>query len=95
MLRVIIDADGLFLREDFEECVLEGEFVTDAPQPSEGFARPKLVEGAWLEGGTPNPTPPQPTPDEKLAQMAEQLFITQTELEDAQIALDFLLMGGI
>ena len=41
------------------------------------------------------PTAPQLSTDEKLTQMAEQLFITQTELEDAQIALDFLLMGGI
>lgn len=95
MLKVIIDADGLFLREDFEEYILEGELVTDAPQPPDGFARPKLVDGAWVEGGVPNPTPPQPTTDEKLTLMASQLFVTQSELDDAQTALDFLLMGGI
>ena len=95
MLKVIVDVDGLFLREDFEDCLSEGEFVADVPQPPQGFATPKLVDGAWLEGGIPNPTPPQPTTDEKLTQMAEQLFITQTELEESQTALDFLLMGGI
>lgn len=95
MLKVIIDADGLFLREDFEDCVLENEFISEAPQPQQGFAAPKLVDGEWLEGGIPNPTPLQPTADEKLTQMAEQHFVTQSELEEAQIALDFLLMGGI
>jgi len=95
MLKVIVDSDGLFLREDFEDCVLENEFISEAPQPPQGFAVPKLVDGEWVEGGVPNPTPPQPTTDEKLAQMAEQLFVTQSELEEAQIALDFLLMGGI
>ena len=95
MLTVIIDVDGLFLREDFEDCLLDGEFMTDAPQPPQGFATPKLVDGQWVEVGIPNPTPPQPTTDEKLTQLAEQLFITQAELEEVQTALDFLLMGGL
>lgn len=95
MLKVIIDSDGFFLREDFEDCLLENEFIAEVPQPPEGFATPKLVYGEWVEGGVPNPTPPQPTTDEKLTQMAEQLVITQTNLSAAQEALDFLLMGGM
>ena len=95
MLKVIINADGLFLREDFEDCLSENEFIAEAPQPEQGFASPKLVGGEWVEGGIPNQTPPQPTTDEKLTQMAEQLFITQAELEEAQEALDFLIMGGM
>ena len=95
MLKIIINVDGLFLREDFEECLSENEFIAEAPQPPEGFASPKLVDGEWVEGGTPNPTPPQPTTDEKLTPMAEQLFITQSELEEVQGALDFLIVGGM
>lgn len=39
--------------------------------------------------------PPELTLDEKIAQMAEQLVITQKQLEASQEALDFLLMGGM
>ena len=66
-----------------------GQNATDEERFPQGFATPKLV------GGIPSPTPPQPTTDEKLAQMVEKLFVTQSELEEVQIALDFLLMGGI
>ena len=52
-----------------------------------------------MEGGEPlpipEPTTPPLSPDEKLTQMAEQLIITQTELEVVQEALDFLLLGGM
>ena len=52
------------------------------------------VEIEEVEGNvSPEPTTPQLSTDEKLAQMAEQLVITQTNLSAAQEALDFLLMG--
>lgn len=53
------------------------------------------VEIEEVEGViAPDPTTPQLSTDEKLTQMAEQLVITQTNLSEAQEALDFLLMEG-
>ena len=57
------------------------------------FQEDRALENEFISEA-PQP-PPEPTTDEKLAQMVEQLFVTQSELEEVQIALDFLLMGGI
>ena len=69
------------------------QYVEEAPP--QGLYLPRYLNGVWVEGGVaPEPTPPLST-DEKLTQMAEQLVITQKELEAAQEALDFLLLGGM
>ena len=70
------------------------QYVEEAPP--QGFYLPQYLNGVWVEGGVaPEPTTPQLSTDEKLTQLAEQLVITQTELEAAQEALDFLLIGGM
>jgi len=88
-----------------EDCQFENlptlEDGQDDPQyveeaPPQGLYLPRYLNGVWVEGGVAlEPTTPQLSTDEKLTQMAEQLVITQTELEAAQEALDFLLLGGI
>ena len=84
--RPILDAEG--------NAQLDPQYVEEAPQ--QGFYLPQYLNGVWVEGGVaPEPTTPQLSTDEKLTQMAEQLVITQTELEAAQEVLDFLLIGGI
>ena len=73
---------------------LDPQYVEEAPQ--QGFYLPQYLNGVWVEGGqAPEPTTPPLSTDEKLTQMAEQLVITQTELEAAQEVLDFLLIGGM
>ena len=73
---------------------LDPQYVEEAPP--QGFYLPQYLNGVWVEGGVaPEPTTPQLSTDEKLTQLAEQLVITQTELEAAQEALDFLLIGGM
>ena len=70
------------------------QYIEEAPV--QGFYLPKWNGTEWVEGGqAPEPTVPKLSTDEKLTQMAEQLIITQTELEVVQEALDFLLLGGI
>ena len=87
----VLDAEG--------NTVLDAQYVEEAPK--QGFYLPRWNGTEWVEGGqAPEPVEPEPTTpplstDEKLTQMAEQLVITQTELEAAQEALDFLLIGGI
>ena len=84
--RPILDAEG--------NAQLDPQYVEEAPQ--QGFYLPQYLNGVWVEGGVaPEPTTPQLSTDEKLTQLAEQLVITQTELEAAQEALDFLLIGGM
>ena len=73
---------------------LDLQYIEEAPP--QGFYLPQYLNGVWVEGGVaPEPTTPQLSTDEKLTQLAEQLVITQTELEAAQEALDFLLIGGM
>ena len=73
---------------------LDPQYVEEAPQ--QGFYLPQYLNGVWVEGGqAPEPTTPQLSTDEKLTQMAEQLVITQANIEAAQEALDFLLLGGM
>ena len=77
-----------------EDDELDQQYVEEAPP--QGFYLPQYLNGVWVEGGiAPEPTTPQLSTDEKLTQLAEQLVITQTELEAAQEALDFLLIGGM
>ena len=85
----VLDAEG--------NTILDAQFVEEAQQ--QGFCLPRWNGAEWVEGGeplpTPEPTTPPLSPDEKLTQMAEQLIITQMELEVVQEALDFLLLGGM
>ena len=85
-IQQVLDAEG--------NAQLDPQYVEEAPQ--QGFYLPRWNGTEWEEGGqAPEPTVPKLSTDEKLTQMAEQLVITQTGLEAAQEALDFLLIGGI
>lgn len=91
--RPLLDAEG--------NVQLDPQYVAE-PIPSGVYAVggvcPRWNGTQWIENvqaPAPEPTIPQLSTDEKLTQMAEQLVITQTELEVAQEALDFLLMGGM
>lgn len=73
--------------------ILDAQYVEEAPQ--QGFYLPRWNGTEWVEGGqAPDPVEPEPQAA-TMEQMAIALMQTQTELEDAQTALDFLLMGGI
>ncbi|WP_373779854.1 hypothetical protein [Jeotgalibaca porci] len=79
--------------------VLDPHYVSD-PIPNNIYSSigicPQWNGKQWIENAQrPEQTTPQLSTDEKLAQMAEQLVITQTNLSAAQEALDFLLMGGM
>lgn len=93
MLRIIDKQTKLFIRDDFnfdEETEIGLETA-----PAQGFYWPKWNGTEWMEGGTaPEPIEPEPQA-QTMEQMAIALVQTQMELEDAQTALDFLLMGGI
>ena len=85
-IQPVLDAEG--------NAQLDPQYVEEAPP--QGLYLPRYLNGVWIEGGfAPEPTTPQLSTDEKLTQMAEQLIITQTELEVVQEALDFLLLGGM
>ena len=96
LFRKIDTTTGLFIEDVLlmDGFMGNNEFInTEALQ---GFYWPKWNGSEWVEGGVVlEPTTPQLSTDEKLTQMAEQLVITQTELEAAQEALDFLLLGGM
>lgn len=86
-----MDADG--------NQVLDPHYVSD-PIPNNIYSSigicPQWNGTQWIDNAQrPEQTTPQLSTDEKLAQMAEQLVITQTNLSAAQEALDFLLMGGM
>ena len=84
-IKPLLDAEG--------NAQLDPQYIEEAPQ--QGFYLPRYLNGVWIEGGVaPEPTTPQLSTDEKLTQMAEQLVITQTNIEAAQKALDFLLLKG-
>ena len=91
LFRKIDTKTGLFIED---VLLMDGfmgneEFInTEVPQC---FYWPKWTGTEWVEGGqAPEPTAPQLSTDEKLTQMAEQLVITQANIEAAQEALDFL-----
>ena len=98
----VTDQEGTITQVEEIQPVLDEEgnpqpdpqYVEEAPP--QGLYLPRWTGTEWVEGGTaPEPTTPQLSTDEKLTQLAEQLVITQTELEAAQEALDFLLIGGM
>jgi hypothetical protein len=73
-------------------------------KPTRSFYKGKFENGQWFESLTQAEIDelknvPQPVSElgveEKVAQMADQLVITQKQLEASQEALDFLLMGGM
>ena len=72
---------------------LDPQYIEEAP--AQGFYWPCWNGTEWVEGGqAPEPTEPElqaPT----MEQMAIALVQTQSQLEDAQEALDFLIMGGM
>lgn len=76
-----------------EDGELDSQYIEEAPQ--QGFYLPRWNGAEWIEGGqypfSVEPEPQAPT----IEQMAIALMQTQAELEDAQTALDFLLMGGM
>ena len=95
----VTDQEGTITQVEEIQSVLDAEgnpqpdpqYVEEAPP--QGLYLPRYLKGVWVEGGVaPEPTTPQLSTDEKLTQLAEQLVITQTKLEAAQEALDFLLI---
>lgn len=96
LFRKIDTTTGNFLEDvlfESEPPFDDGSYIsTPVPQ---GFYLPKWNGTEWVEGGqAPEPTEPEPQAP-TMEEMAIALMQTQTALEDAQIALDFLLMGGI
>ena len=98
----VTDQEGTITQVEEIQPVLDEEgnpqpdpqYVEEAPP--QGLYLPRYLNGVWVEGGVaPEPTTPQLSTDEKLTQMAEQLVIAQTNIEVAQEALDFLLLGGM
>ena len=93
MKRIIDKETKLFIRDDFDYNS-ETEIGLDV-KPAQGFYLPRWNGAEWVEGGqAPEPTEPEsqaPT----MEQMAIALMQTQSQLEDAQEALDFLIMGGM
>ena len=83
-IQSVLDAEG--------NAQLDPQYVEEAPP--QGLYLSRYLNGVWIEGGiAPEPTTPQLSTDEKLAQMAEQLVIAQANIEAAQEALDFLFIG--
>jgi hypothetical protein len=98
------DENGIYI----EPVILkDGENIPDnctEIKPTGSFYKGKFQNGQWIESLTQAEIDelvnvPQPVPElgveEKVAQMADQLVITQKQLEASQEALDFLLMGGM
>ena len=72
---------------------LDPQYIEEAP--AQGFYCPKWNGTEWVEGGqAPEPVVPEPQAP-TMEEMAIALVQTQTQLEDAQTALDFLIMGGM
>ena len=83
-IQSVLDAEG--------NAQLDPQYVEEAPP--QGLYLSRYLNGVWIEGGiAPEPTTPQLSTDEKLTQMAEQLVITQANIESVQEALDFLFIG--
>ena len=92
MKRIIDKQTNLFIRDDFN-FNSETEIGLDV-KPAQGFYLPRWNGTEWVEGGqAPEPVEPEPQAP-TMEQMAVALMQTQAELEEAQTALDFLLMGG-
>ena len=84
-LQPLLDAEG--------NAQFDPQYVEEAPQ--QGFYLPRWTGTEWVEGGqAPEPTEPEPQAP-TMEEMAIALVKTQMKLEEAQTALDFLLMGGL
>lgn len=96
LYRKIDQNTGNFLEDvlfENEPSFDDGSYIS-VPVP-QGFYWPKWNGTEWIEGGqAPELADPEPQPP-TMEQMAVALMQTQTELEAAQTALDFLLMEGI
>ena len=93
MLRIIDKQTKLFIRDDLN-FYAETEIGLEV-EPSQGLYNPRWTGTEWVEGGVaPEPIEPEPQAT-TMEQLAITLMQTQAELEDAQTALDFLLMGGL
>lgn len=76
-----------------ENGELDPQYIEEAPV--QGFYWPKWNGTEWVEGvQAPDPVEPEPQAP-TMEEMAIALVQTQTQLEDAQTALDFLIMGGM
>ena len=96
LFRKIDTTTGNFIEDvlfESEPPFDDGSYIsTPVPQ---GFYLPKWNGTEWVEGGVaPEPTEPEPQAP-TVEQMAIALMQTQTELEEVQTALDFLIMGGM
>ena len=95
LFRKIDTTTGLFIEDVLLVDGFMGnkEFInTHVPQ---GFYWPKWNGAEWVEGGqAPDPVEPEPQAP-TMEQMAIALVQPQSQLEDAQEALDFLIMGGM
>ena len=97
LFRKIDTTTGNFLEDvlfEKEPPFDDGSYISE-PVP-QGFYWPKWNGTEWVEGGIApepiaEPEPQAPT----MEQMAIALVQTQSQLEDAQEALDFLIMGGM
>ena len=100
LFRKIDTTTGNFLEDvlfeshpTLEDGELDPQYIEDAP--TQGLYWPKWNGTEWFEGGqVPEPIEPEPQAP-TVEEMAIALVQTQSKLEEAQIALDFLLMGGI
>ena len=73
--------------------ILDAQYVEEVPK--QGFYLPRWNGTEWVEGGVaPEPTEAEPQVS-TMEEMAIALMKTQAELEEAQAALDFILMEGI
>ena len=93
MLRIIDKQTKLFIRDDLNFNA-ETEIGLEV-EPSQGLYNPRWTGTEWVEGGqAPEQTEPEPQAP-TMEEMAIALMQTQTQLQDAQDALDFLIMGGM
>ena len=93
ILRVIDKQTQLFMRDDF--TFDEKTEIGLDTEPSQGLCAPKWDGTQWIEvGQAPDPVETEPQAP-TMEQMAIALVQTQSQLEDAQEALDFLIMGGM
>ena len=87
---------GLVVDTVHPDCTGEDVVETTCNQ---SFYIPKWTGAEWVEGATQEYIDSLKTQAQPQAltmeQMAIALMQAQTELEDAQIALDFILLGGI
>lgn len=100
LFRKIDTTTGNFIEDclfEAQPVLLDGEldpqYIEDAPR--QGFYLPRWNGTEWVEvGQAPEPTEPEPQAP-TMEEMAIALVQTKLKLEEAQEALDFLIMGGL